>query len=197
MFEGGRLETLQSDKDLMYMCSQVAVQIRVDELVYDLIGEISSDDEYDELDPLEHYLLSDSQGMARTKQTGRKSSPPKSSRVSAGGLPLATINQDSQDSIEAAADLLSSDNMSSPRKSPRKRKNASTGLTSTESEQDTQGDTQDTEEDSEPARKRGRGYVIVGVQQEAIANLSLLQNSLERTSPPNNLSRRRHEGGNL
>ena len=157
MFKGGRLETLQSDKDLMYMCSQVAVQIRVDELVYDLIGEISSDDEYDELDPLEHYLLSDSQGMARTKQTGRKSNPPKSSRVSAGGLPLATINQDSQDSIEAAADLLSSDNMSSPRKSPRKRKNASTGLTSTESEQDMQGDTQDTEEDSEPAGKCGRG----------------------------------------
>ena len=157
MFKGG-LETLQSDKDLMYIHSQVAVQIRVDELVYDLIGEISSDDEYDELDPLEQYLLSDSQGMARTKQTGRKSSPRKSPRVSTRGLPLATLDPDSQDLIEAAADLLSSDNnMSSPRKFPRKWKNASTGLTSTKSEQDTQGDTQDTNEDSELVRKHGHG----------------------------------------
>ena len=53
----------------MYIRSQIAVQVRVDELVYDLIGEISSSSDGSETDSLEYYLLSNSQGMARTKQT--------------------------------------------------------------------------------------------------------------------------------
>ena len=44
---------MHSDKDLMYIRSQIAVQVRVDELVYDLIGEISSsDDDGSETDSL-------------------------------------------------------------------------------------------------------------------------------------------------
>ena len=56
----------------MYIRSQIMVQVRVDELVYDLIGEISSSSDGSETDSLEYYLLSNSQGMARTKQTERK-----------------------------------------------------------------------------------------------------------------------------
>ena len=125
------------DKDLLYISS--TVQIHVRDVVYELLGEISSD----ESDELEHYLIetnnecSDLQGMAKMKQTARKQEP--ATGTSAGGLPLATrlrrgttFNSDS--SIERAAEVFSSDsNMSgrSVRQSPRK-KSSQTGFTSTE-----------------------------------------------------------------
>ena len=64
---------LSTDKDLQYIRSQVAVQIWVDHLVYDLIEEISSD-EYsnDGIEPLGKYLISDPQGMARTRKQAKK-----------------------------------------------------------------------------------------------------------------------------
>ena len=80
-----------SDKDdLQYISSQLSVRVDVDDVVYNLIGEISSDDEVNDGDnSLEQYLVSDYQGMARTKNTGRKTSPPKNPFVSAGGLLIA------------------------------------------------------------------------------------------------------------
>ena len=116
----------------MYFSS--AVQVHVRDVVYELLGEISSDEETDS--ELEQYLLntksecSDPQGMARTKQTARKQQD--TPGTSSGGLPLATKSVvrkspqfDSDSSIERAVDLLSSDsNMSgrSPRqRSPRKK----------------------------------------------------------------------------
>ena len=63
------------DKDLLYMSSCLPVtNIKVDDLVYELIGEVSSDSEGSD-EELEKYLtnsncnVSDPQGMARTKQT--------------------------------------------------------------------------------------------------------------------------------
>ena len=80
-----------SDKDdLQYISSQLSVRVDVDDVVYNLISEISSDDEVNDGDSsLEQYLLSDYQGMARTKNTGQKTSPPKNPFISAGGLPIA------------------------------------------------------------------------------------------------------------
>ena len=79
-----------SDKDhLLYVSSQLSVRVDVDDVVYKLISEISSDDESDDgINSLEQYLVSDSQGMDRTKYTGQKTSPPKNPFVSAGGLPI-------------------------------------------------------------------------------------------------------------
>ena len=107
-----------TDKDLLYISSTVQVHVR--DVVYELLGEISSDESDTEL---EHYLIktndecSNLQGMAKMKQTARKQEP--AAGTSAGGLPLATwsgrgITFDSDSSIERAADALSSDsNMSS------------------------------------------------------------------------------------
>ena len=56
-----------TDKDLLYISS--TVQIHVRDVVYELLGEISSD----ESDELEHYLIETNdecsylQGMAKTK----------------------------------------------------------------------------------------------------------------------------------
>ena len=82
--------TLSDKDDLKYVSSQLSVRVDVDDVVYKFIGEISSDDESDDgVNNLEQYLVSDSQGMARTKYTGRKTSPPKNPFISAGGLPIA------------------------------------------------------------------------------------------------------------
>ena len=73
---------------------QVAVQIRVDDLVYNLIGEISSDEFSDDsVEPLEKYLISDLQGMARTKQTGCKTGTKDTTGLSVGGQKLAVLAQ--------------------------------------------------------------------------------------------------------
>ena len=74
-------------EDLHYIGSQLTVKINVDDLVYELIGEISSDEEASDA-IFEQYLVSP-QGMARTKQMGRKSKTPPNPFVSAGSLPLA------------------------------------------------------------------------------------------------------------
>ena len=75
---------------MQYISSRLSVRVDVDDVVYNLIGEISSDDEVNDNDnSLEQYLVSDYQGMARTKNTGQKTSPPKNPFISAGGLPKA------------------------------------------------------------------------------------------------------------
>ena len=97
-----------TDKDLLYIHSQVAVQILVDDLVYDLIEEIGSDeDSNDSVESLEKYLISEPQGMARTKQTSRKTyhSHRSSSPLLVGGKAVALHNQipSDSDSIKEAA----------------------------------------------------------------------------------------------
>ena len=135
-FQGEDEESECTDKDLLYISSTVQVHVR--DVVYELLGEISSDESDTEL---EHYLIKTNnehyhlQGMAKTKQTARKQEP--TAGTLAGGLPLATrssrgITLDSDSSIERAADVLSSNsNMSSrsTRRSPRK-KPSQTGFTS-------------------------------------------------------------------
>ena len=75
---------------MQYICSWLSVRVDVDDVAYDLIGEISSDDEVNDGDnSFEQYLVSDYQGMARTKNTGWKTSPLKNPFISAGGLPIA------------------------------------------------------------------------------------------------------------
>ena len=82
------------DKDLFYIQLRVGIKVSVHDVVYDLIGEISTDSESDQegIDSqLEQFLIinlldSDSQVMAKTKQTGRKK---QDKNTSAGGLPLA------------------------------------------------------------------------------------------------------------
>ena len=74
-------------EDLHYIASQLTLKINVDDLVYELISEISSDEEASDA-IFEQYLASP-QGMARMKQTGRKSETPQNPFVSAGSLPLA------------------------------------------------------------------------------------------------------------
>ena len=66
--------TDMKDKDLLYMSSSLPVtNVRVHDLVCELIGEVSSDSEGSD-EELEKYLtssncnVSDPQGMARTKQ---------------------------------------------------------------------------------------------------------------------------------
>ena len=79
---------MQDKEDLHYVASQLTVNINVDDLVYELIGEISSDEDLDDA-ILEQYLVSPSQGMPRTKYMKRKTSNPPNLFVSPGGLPLA------------------------------------------------------------------------------------------------------------
>ena len=125
-----------SDKDLLYMPSIISsVQICVHDMVYELIGEISSssedESEVSSSDELEKYLLadpvnSDSQ-MAHTKQTARKQQHP---GTSAGGLPIVHRSPrrshqflDSDSSLDAAAqfyDVDTSGSGMSSKGSPRK-----------------------------------------------------------------------------
>ena len=81
-----------ADKDLLFIEKQVQIKVSVDDVVYDLLGEISSSSESESKtnghDELERYLLadplnSDSQ-MARTKQTARKQDNNPAS-ISSGG----------------------------------------------------------------------------------------------------------------
>ena len=62
--------------------------MNVDDLVYELISEISSDENLDDA-ILEQYLVSPFKGMLRTKYTERKMSNPPNPFISPGGLPLA------------------------------------------------------------------------------------------------------------
>ena len=78
---------MQDKEDLHYITSKLAVKINVNDFVYELISEISSDEETSD-EVFEQYLVSP-QGMGRTKQTGRKSETPSNPFVSAGQLPLA------------------------------------------------------------------------------------------------------------
>ena len=65
-------ELPEDERDLHFISSQVTVvQVHVEDLIYDLIGEISSSSEEGSVE-LEQYLISDSQEMARTKQTAKK-----------------------------------------------------------------------------------------------------------------------------
>ena len=66
----------------------LTVKINVNDLVYELISEISSDEEASD-ETLERYLTSPSQGMPRIKHTKRKTVDPPNPLLSQGGLPLA------------------------------------------------------------------------------------------------------------
>ena len=79
---------MQDKEDLHYVASQLTVMINVDDLVYELIGEISSDEDLDDA-ILEKYLVSPSQEMMRTKYMERKTNDTPNPFVSPGGLPLA------------------------------------------------------------------------------------------------------------
>ena len=118
-----------SDMDLLYIGKQVQVKVSVDDVVYDVLGEISSSSEGDignetTDDKLEQYLLtnskySHSQVMACMKQMRRKQLE-HVRNILAGGLPLALNMLDSDSSIEQAANELGPINMSqrSPQKCP-------------------------------------------------------------------------------
>ena len=125
------------DKDLLYMPTIISsVQIRVHDMVYELIEEISSSSEDESeagsSDELEKYLLADSVSsysqMAHTKQTARKQQLP---GTSAGGLPIAHRSPcrsprflDSDSSLDTAAqfyNINTSGSGMSSKGSPRKR----------------------------------------------------------------------------
>ena len=78
VLDNQKLPDLHSaDRDLLYISKHVGVQVAIHDVVYDLIGEISSSSENGETDgsdELETYLLTNPeilnrQVMARTKQT--------------------------------------------------------------------------------------------------------------------------------
>ena len=91
--KGTRFTKLRDpDKDLMIISSQIEVlKLGSCDLVKELIGDISSDDEEVDDRCFEQYLVSDIQGMARTKMPGRKTNDPPNpfTPLSPGGLPLA------------------------------------------------------------------------------------------------------------
>ena len=125
-----------ADKDLLFIEKQVQIKVSVDDIVHNLLGEISSssesESEMDDHDELEKYLIadplnSDSQ-MAQTKQTSRKQDN-EPANISSGGLPLALNLLDSDSLIEQAASTLGP--MSTNGHSPHKC-SAATGFTSDE-----------------------------------------------------------------
>ena len=126
-------ELLEDEHDLHFISSQVTVvQVHIEDLIYDLIGEISSSSEEGSIE-LEQYLISDSQEMARTKQTAKKTD-------NKGRLPIARKSPrcspqilDSDSSLEAAYDLYTVDPMAT-RSSTRKRTANQTGFTSSDSD---------------------------------------------------------------
>ena len=116
-----------ADKDLMYICSKVEVLcIDTYDVVYDLIGYISDSGDEDDDELLEQYLISDSQVMARMKQTGRKQNTPPNlfpprgpTPLSPGGLPIAL-----QSPRRGRSTNMGSKNpVGATRSSPRKRHN--------------------------------------------------------------------------
>ena len=113
------------DKDLLFIQKQLQIKVSVDDVVYDLLGEISSssenESETNSKDELEKYLLADplnsDSPMACMKQTARKQDDDPAS-VSSGRLPLALNPLDLDSSIEQAASALGQ--MSGNRQSPHK-----------------------------------------------------------------------------
>ena len=98
---------------MLFIEKQVQIKVSVDDVVYDLLGEISSssenESETNSNNELERYLLadpsnSDSQ-MAHMKQTARKQEDNPASILS-GELPLMLNLLDSDSSIEQAANAL-------------------------------------------------------------------------------------------
>ena len=91
--KGTKFTMLQDpDKNLMFISSQIEVlKLGSCDLVKELICDISSDDEEVDDKCFEHYLVSDIQGMARMKMTGRKTNdlPNPFTPLLLGGLPLA------------------------------------------------------------------------------------------------------------
>ena len=165
----GSLRDPSEDEDLFYICSLVRnVKIHVDDDVYELIGEISSSsDESEMIDEreLESYLTNtnplstDPQGMARTKQTARKSSPPRRYPL-ARRSPVRSQELDSDSSLERA---YNSENMGSKgpgaaaRSSPRRGRSAGLPATpgsesgsSRRRRRDEDDDTESSEEESTP-----------------------------------------------
>ena len=183
-----------SDKDLVYIHSQVGVKVTVHDDVYDLIGEISSstDSDRDDRDvELEEYLTANlseslSQVMARTKQTERKEEENRQHYPPARKSPR---RDDSDSSIEAAVRAQESEPMGhskSLRKKPGRQSKppVSTGLMS--EEDSTSGGSgrrkrrrieseDDSGPDSPPTKKTGTG---VGKHSK-----QLNQKPLRKTAP--------------
>ena len=144
------LKLRPTDKDLLYIGSQIGVRVDVDDVVYNLIGEISSssnnttgEDDGD----LENYLLTTNfanscyQVMARTKQTERKEQQD-CQQLSAGGQHLALGNQwhsprlldsgDSLDPYEVFDSVLDKGGMGKRGKTSPQKRLVATGFTSDE-----------------------------------------------------------------
>ena len=137
------------DQDLYFVQQQLAfLRLDVGNSIVELLGEISSSSESEGDDDsdkqLENYLInplhSDSQEMARTKQTARKLEKPTEPKVSAGGIPLVLksprrssriAGHDSDSLLDVATNYFG---MLAPRRSPRKRGANATGFTSDEGE---------------------------------------------------------------
>ena len=135
----------------MYISSQIGVRVDVNDVVYNLIGEISSSSESvaeDGDSDLEKYLITNSndschQVMARTKQTERKEKDDRQQRqFSAGGQELAVGSQqrsprfqdtdNSLDPVDVFNSVLDEGGMARKgKRSPTKRP-AATGFTSDE-----------------------------------------------------------------
>ena len=124
------------DKDLLYMGSCLPVMnVRVNDLVYELIGEVSSDSGGSD-EELEKYLtssncnISDPQGMAKTKQTAQKNqNQNQQPQLSSGGFQIAVRSPRRPPRLGGES---SKDSMPSLRRSPRKRGAQKTGFTSSE-----------------------------------------------------------------
>ena len=103
------LKMHDTDKDLLYMRCVRPVKVYIHDDIYELIGEISSSSDESEVNKdgeLESYLTSvanlipNSQGMAKTKQTARK--------TDTKGLPLA-LGGDQQQRQQTTPPELESD----------------------------------------------------------------------------------------
>ena len=112
-------ELPEDERDLHFISSQVTVvQVHIEDLIYDLIGEISSSSEEGSIE-LEQYLISDSQEMARTKQTAKKTDNKGCLTIAQKSPRCSPRILDSDSSLEAAYDLYTVDPMAT-RSSTRK-----------------------------------------------------------------------------
>ena len=128
------------DKDLLYMGSCLPItNVGVNDLVYELIGEVSSDSESSD-EELEKYLtssncnVSDPQEMARMKQMARKNkNNPPQPQLSSGVFQIAVRSPRCSPHFEGESSQDSfSSSMPSPRRSLRKSGVQKMGFTSTE-----------------------------------------------------------------
>ena len=211
--ETGLINLPDTDKDLLYMSLQTSiVQVYVADDVYELIGEISTDEssnddvvsDYE----MESYLTSmvlDPQGMARTKQTQRGSKSMSGSRVSPGGLPLATSGTrrsprflDSDSLLDAAYSLfgvgMGSPKKSNPKKSPKK-KPSQTGFSSSD-DADPGTSQSDSQRSTRSTRSNPRGELYQELIDDHKRRVKLAVKLLRKKKAPRKALRLRVRGWN-